>query len=93
MLGYAQAVNDGCLLCRGIHPCRLDQLVRIDVANLSHSRWRILLHQRLQLIEVLGEVLDIIVIDQVLPDHHVHHSVCKCHVGSRTQLQMDICHI
>ena len=90
MLRHAQTVNDGRLICRSIHTGSFNQLIGIQMTDLSHLFGSIILHQLLQLFKVLGEILNIIMIDQVFFDHHMHHAVGKGYICTRTELQMNV---
>ena len=90
MLGDAQAVDDGRLLCPGIHPCCFPQHIRVDVADLPHLLRGIIPEDVPELFKAFRVLFDILRIGQSLLHHHVHHAVCEGHVGAGADLQVNV---
>ena len=90
MLGDAQTVDDGRLLCPGIHPCCFPQHIRVDVADLPHLLRGIIPEDVPELFKAFRVFFDILQVGQPLLHHHVHHAVREGNVGAGADFQVNV---
>ena len=90
MLGDAHGVVDTGLVCLGVHPGGLFQILRINAADPGNYFRRILLHHFHQLGIAFGAFVNVLLILQAFGNDHVHHAVEQGHIGAGLDLQEHI---
>ncbi len=85
---HAVVQADRCLPGSAVTTRKIDQLRRVDAANLRDTIRRIGHRPFLECVETERMVGDVVVIEQVFGNQHVHHAECERAIGTRFQRNM-----
>ena len=87
MLGYAHAPEDYAGPRTGELAGHGSQCFGVDPADFRHLAGGELRQVRLLFFPVLGECLDILAVEEILLDDHIHDCIQHRHIGSRPELE------